>query len=81
MDEFIQKFKVAYGRSMLEGLEISEKTLLADLPFWDSLAVVLVVLFLDSEYNKDTDAREIARCKTIGDLYKTANESDVELRR
>ena len=65
---FIENFQVAVD--FQEAVDIQEDTLLADLPEWDSLAALGVIVMFDVEYGKVIVGDDIKRCITISDLYK-----------
>lgn len=48
--------------------EVSLETELRSMQEWDSLAVVSLIAMVDESYGKPLSPRDIARCRTIGDL-------------
>lgn len=45
-------------------------TALADLPEWDSLAALGVIVMFDMEYGKTITGEDLNAAITVGDLYK-----------
>ncbi len=61
-------------------LQVEEKltleTVLHDLIAWDSLAVMTIMGFLRTEFNKDTTYKDYKELQTIQDLVKLAGLAD-----
>jgi len=72
MDVFINK--------IVEQLEIenadslNRDTFFRELEEWSSLSVMELIALYDDEFDKQIGDTEIAKCKTIGDLYNLATE-------
>ena len=45
---------------------------LADIPAWDSLAVLSFIAMVDSKFGKQLSGKDIAACETVADLAKLA---------
>lgn len=67
-EKFLEKLKVTLDLDpkMDFGLETS----FADLPFWDSLALMSVIAFLDSDYAISLTAAEARSLKKVSDVYR-----------
>lgn len=50
-------------------VEVTMDTLLEDLPEWDSLAALGVLVMFDTEYGKTITGDDISKAKSVGDLY------------
>ncbi len=50
---------------------LQESTLLADIPQWDSLAVLTMLAQFDAEYGVQVSGMEMQQCRTVGDLFRT----------
>jgi len=48
----------------------TECTVLASLPHWGSLAVLLVILHCETRYGSVVTGPQVRGCKTVGDLLK-----------
>ena len=44
-------------------------TPLSELPEWDSLAALGVIVMCDTEYGVTITGVDLKRCKTVGDIY------------
>lgn len=68
MDKFIENFLTAVD--FQEAVEVSADTILKDLPEWDSLAALGVIVMFDVDYNKTITGDDLKACITISDLHK-----------
>lgn len=51
--------------------EITEETILSNIPEWDSLGVIVTVALLNREFNVNITSSEIQKCSTVKDIiYK-----------
>lgn len=66
MTSFIDKFLEAVDFET--PVEVTDSTPLADLPEWDSLAALGVIVMADMEYGKTITGDDIKQCVTVGDL-------------
>lgn len=67
LDSFIEQFLVAVD--FQDPVEIAADTLLADLPEFDSLAALGVIVMFDIEYGKTITGEDIRKCLSVGDLF------------
>lgn len=67
INAFIEHFQTAVD--FQEPVGITPDTLLADLPEWDSLAALGVIVMFDMEYNKTITGNDLKNCKSISDLF------------
>lgn len=51
-------------------VEVSMDTQLEDLPEWDSLAALGVIVMFDLEYGKTITGEDLIKARTVGDLYQ-----------
>jgi len=49
---------------------VTGKSALAELPGWDSLAVLSFMAMLDEQFQRIVSGKEIAACDTVDDLAK-----------
>ena len=70
--EFEKKFREAIDLGSVELLD--ENTKLENIKKWDSLAVMSVIVMMDSDFNIWLSASDIRELKTLGDLYKKINK-------
>lgn len=51
-------------------VEVSAETRLADLPEWDSLAALGVIVMCDMEYSVTITGQDLASCASVEDIHK-----------
>jgi len=68
LDAFLENFLVAVD--FQEAVEVRAETKLADLPEWDSLAALGVIVMCDIEYGKTITGDDLSSCVTVEDIYK-----------
>lgn len=68
IDKFIENFLLAVD--FQEPVNVSADTKLIELPEWDSLAALGVIVMFDVEYGKSISAEHLKQSKTVGDLYQ-----------
>jgi len=54
----------------LDEFEIKDETLANQVPGWDSLNHINVILAIEKDYNLRFKGYEVLKCKNIGDLQK-----------
>ena len=67
VNAFIEQFLMAVD--FQEPIEVTAKTVLAELPEWDSLAALGVIVMFDIEYGKTIIGDDLKQCITIQDLF------------
>lgn len=67
IQEFIEKFTNAVD--FQNPVEIKPETLIHELPEWDSLAALGVIVMFDIELEKTISGSDIKKCQSITDLY------------
>lgn len=67
IDTFIENFITAVD--FQEPVPIEAGTRLSELPEWDSLAALGVIVMSDMEYGKTITGNDLASCASISDLY------------
>ena len=65
---FIENFLLAVD--FQDPVEVTMETVLMELPEWDSLAALGVIVMFDIEYSKTIVGDDLKSCITIADLYK-----------
>lgn len=65
---FIDNFLMAVD--FQEPVEVTLETVLKELPEWDSLAALGVIVMFDIEYGKTIVGDDLKACNTLADLYK-----------
>lgn len=68
LDEFIPTW--ADSIDDLDTAAVSGGTPLADIPQWDSLAVLTTIAMCDAEYGVGLTAQEIQSVTTVGELHE-----------
>ena len=53
--------------------EVDEDTIFKDLPGWDSLVSLSLIVMVSNEYGKSIDGEKIRNCVTIRDLFEVIN--------
>jgi len=66
-EQFIKQFLDAVDFEV--PVEVKMGTKLEDLPEWDSLAALTVIVLFDTEYDKVIVGGYIEKCATVGDIY------------
>lgn len=66
LDEFVAKFLAA--NEEIEPKSVSAETRLVDIPEWDSLALLLTITMLETEFDVEVSGDEVRQCPTINDL-------------
>jgi len=68
VNEFIEQFLLAVD--FQDPVEVTPDTVLLDLPEWDSLAALGVIVMFDIEYGKSIIGDDLKQSITIQDLFK-----------
>lgn len=64
---FVGNFVVAVD--FQNPVPVTGSTRLEDLPEWDSLAALGVIVMSDTEYNVTITGNDLKTCLTVGDIY------------
>lgn len=68
------KFKAAILKELkLSDFEIQDSTLASQVPGWDSLNHINVIVAIEKEFGVRFKSIEVLKCKNIGDLQKLVN--------
>jgi len=67
INEFIEQFLLAVD--FQDPVEVTSDTVLLDLPEWDSLAALGVIVMFDIEYGKTIIGDDLKQSITIQDLF------------
>ena len=67
VDDFIEQFLIAVD--FQDPVEVTPETVLIDLPEWDSLAALGVIVMFDIEYGKTIIGDDLKQSITIQDLF------------
>jgi acyl carrier protein len=68
IQNFIEKFLEAVD--FQDPVDVTPETVLTELPEWDSLAALGVIVMFDIEYSKTIIGDDLKRCVTLQDLFK-----------
>jgi acyl carrier protein len=68
IETFIEKFTEAVD--FQEPIPITPESNLHEMPEWDSLAALGVIVMFNMEYSKTITGEDLKSCGTINDLYK-----------
>jgi len=66
-NDFLEQFLIAVD--FQNPVEATAGTLLVDLPEWDSLAALGVIVMFDIEYGKTIIGDDLKQCATLQDLF------------
>lgn len=69
-EQFIENFLDA--TDFQEPVDVTLETALRDLPEWDSLAALGVIVMFDMHYKKTITGDYLEKAVTVGDLYALA---------
>jgi acyl carrier protein len=64
---FVSNFVTAVD--FQDAVEVRADSVLADLPEWDSLAALGVIVMCDMEYGVTIAGAELAKCVTVQDIH------------
>ncbi|HXC41422.1 MAG TPA: acyl carrier protein [Burkholderiales bacterium] len=68
IESFIENFNTAVD--FQEAVELKPDTALGDLPEWDSLAALAVIVMFDLEYGVTITGNDLKGCTTLQDVHK-----------
>jgi acyl carrier protein len=72
LHKFVEGFIVAVD--FQKPLPIEEGTKLEDLPEWDSLAALGVIVMCDTDYGVSITGDDLKACVTVGDIYSRVEQ-------
>lgn len=72
MQKFINDFSELFDEK--PSFEINGGTIFKDIPEWDSLVALSLIVMVSNNYNKSIDGEVIRKCLTISELYDAINE-------
>lgn len=67
IQSFIEQFLIAVD--FQDPVDLTPETVLTDLPEWDSLAALGVIVMFDIEYGKTIIGDDLKQCATLQDLF------------
>ena len=67
LNAFVESFVVAVD--FQDPVAVTGETKLEDLPEWDSLAALGVIVMSDTEYGVTITGVDLKECLTVGDIY------------
>lgn len=70
IETFIEKFITAVD--FQEPVPVTPDSVFADMPEWDSLATLGVIVMFDTEYGKTISGEELSKISTIAELHQLA---------
>jgi acyl carrier protein len=53
--------------------EINQNTIFKELPGWDSLVALSLIVMVSNNYGRSIDGEVVRNCDTIRDLYEVVN--------
>lgn len=65
--KYIENFLAAVD--FQDPVDVSVATALTDLPEWDSLAALGVIVMFDMEYGVTITGEDLKNCSTVGDIH------------
>ena len=71
IDAFVEQFVVAVD--FQNQVPVSANTPLADLPEWDSLAALAVIVLCDTDYGVTITGDDLKNCVVVGDILARVN--------
>ena len=71
MKDFISNFIDIFDEK--PNIEINEDTIFKEIPGWDSLVGLSLIVMVSNNYGKSIDGEVLRKCITIQDLYKVIN--------
>lgn len=74
MENFINNFNTIFDEKPLE--EITKDTRFKELPEWDSMAALSLVIMASDLYAKEISGDDISKLETIDDLHKFLIKND-----
>ncbi|MDR1423548.1 MAG: acyl carrier protein [Azoarcus sp.] len=72
IDKFIADFLAACD--FTDPMEVDADTELKNLPQWDSLAMLGVIVMFDTEYGKSIAGMQLNSAATVGDLFRLLDD-------
>jgi acyl carrier protein len=67
--EFVAKFSEILNLEENDTRALSIDSKIADLAFWDSIALISLIIFANVQYSREISAESIKRCETVKDIY------------
>ena len=67
IQSFVEQFLIAVD--FQDPVDLTPETVLTDLPEWDSLAALGVIVMFDIEYGKTIIGDDLKQCATLQDLF------------
>ena len=67
IQSFVEQFLIAVD--FQDPVDLIPETVLTDLPEWDSLAALGVIVMFDIEYGKTIIGDDLKQCATLQDLF------------
>jgi acyl carrier protein len=67
-DDILQKLTTIFDKIFDDEIELTPKTSAADIPEWDSLTHVRLILSVEKAFGIKFSAAEVANLKDVGDL-------------
>lgn len=72
IDKFIADFLTACD--FADPVEVDMNTVLKNLPQWDSLAMLGVIIMFDTGYGKNIGGMQLESAVTVGDLFRLLDD-------
>lgn len=71
MEKFITDFVDLFDEKL--DFEINQNTVFKEIPGWDSLLALGLIVMVSNNYGKSIDGEIVRNCVTISDLYEVIN--------
>lgn len=71
MEKFIQDFIELFDEK--PDFEINQNTVFKEIPGWDSLVALGLIVMTSNNYGKSMDGEIVRNCETIRELYEVIN--------
>lgn len=71
MKDFIENFIGIFDEK--PDIEINENSVFKEVPGWDSLISLSLIVMVSNNYGKSIDGEVVRNCITIRDLYEVVN--------
>lgn len=72
MKNFINEFSELFDEK--PQFELEGETVFKDIPGWDSLVALSLIVMVSNNYGKSIDGEVLRKCITIRELYETFND-------
>jgi acyl carrier protein len=71
MEKFINNFLELFDEKPT--IEVTEDTEFKEIPGWDSLVALSLIVMVSNNYGKSIDGEALRKCETVRDLFEVIN--------